>query len=209
MRLLIIAPESDLDTHSEILDAVGANNTKILHGVVSVRHVLDAIEEGLYDAIHFAGHGEEMRIIFSDGHLDAALLADAIHKHGRVRLCLFNSCESLGTALACYMAGSTYAIGWQDRVGDKVAQTFAYAFWSSYKMSEDIGGAYRTGREAVLWGHPDNRLFPALLNGRGQIAQDKMTKVTADLQNSNRLAWLLGVLFASLALLDIYLHLFI
>lgn len=209
MRLLIIAPESDLDTYSEILDAVGESNTKILHGSVSVRHALDAIEDGTFDAFHFAGHGEEMRISFSDGHLDAALLADAIRKHGKVRLCLFNSCESLGTALACYMAGSTYAIGWQDMVGDRVAVTFAYAFWSSYKMSGDIGGAYRTGREAVLWGHPDNRLLPALLNGRGQAAQDEMATMGVDLKNSNRLVWLMGLAAAGMVLLDIYLRLFV
>jgi hypothetical protein len=207
MQLLIIAPESDLDTHSEILDAVGTSNTKILHGVVSVRQVLDAIEGGQFDAIHFAGHGEEMRLHFADGHLDAALLADAIRKHGRVTLCLFNACESLGTALACYMAGSTYAIGWQDMVNDRVAVTFAFAFWASHKMSGDIGGAYRTGREAVLWGHPDNRLFPSLLNGRGQVVQEKMARMTNDVQFSRRVVWLIGATLAGIVLLDIYLHL--
>lgn len=206
MQLLIVAPSSDLDTHGEILDAVGAGNTKILHGNVSVREVLDAITDGPYDAIHFAGHGAAMRLDFTDGHLDAALLADAIRKNGKVQLCLFNSCESLGTALACYMAGSTYAIGWQDLVDDKVAITFAFTFWASYKMHSSIGDAYRTGKEAIIWGYPGKQT-PALLNGRGQIAQDKLQSLSNEIVITKRFAWIICGLLTAVLVADLLLHL--
>jgi len=147
-----------------------------------------------------------MRLEFTDGHLDAALLADAIRKNGRIQLCLFNSCESLGTALACYMAGATYAIGWQDDVEDRIAITFAFTFWASYKMHSSIGDAYRTGREAVIWGYPGKQT-PALLNGRGQIAQDKVQSLLAEIVSTRRMAWIACGLLAAVLVVDLLLHL--
>lgn len=197
MRLLIIAPRSNLDTQSEILDAVGeGGETNILHGAVTLRAALATIKDWKPDAIHFAGHGDTMRLAFEDGNLDAALLADAIRYAGTVNLCLFNSCESLGgVALACYMAGATYAIGWQDEVNNATAVAFSFSFWASWKMSGDIAAAYRTGREAVIWGFPGEQT-PGLLNGRGQTHREQMTDLRNQVDRLTRLVWWLSGLLA-------------
>jgi hypothetical protein len=211
MRLLIIAPRSNLDTQSEILDAIEeTSETNILHGVVTVRAAIETIKAWKPEAIHFAGHGDDARLAFEDGNLDAALLADAIRYTGTVRLCLFNSCESVNVALACYMAGASYAIGWQDEVSDREAVAFGFAFWASWKMNRDIAGAFRTGREAVIWGFPGAQA-PALLNGRGEAFREQMAEMKAHVDRMTRLVyWLSGLLAGTMlfALLDVFwLHL--
>lgn len=209
LQLLIVAPESELDTRNEILNAVGPDTAKVLHGPISVQTVLDHIKSGEYTGVHFAGHGTQMRLNFTDGSLDAALLGDAIRKNGRMIMCLFNSCDSIGAAMESHRAGSSYAIAWQDEVSDKVAITFAFAFWASYKMHNNVADAYRTGREAVIFGHPDNRNLPFMFNGQNRAAQERLTQLTADAVKSQRLSWgIIGLLSLALALaIDIIIHL--
>jgi hypothetical protein len=207
MRLLIIAPFSDLETHSEVMDAVGPSNTEILHGSISVKQVLEVIATGEFEALHFAGHGERQSLTFTDGNLDSALLADAIRRHGNVTLCLLNSCQSVGVALACYSAGSVYAIGWQDDVGDSVANTFAFAFWSSYKMNGNIVDAYKTGRESVIWGHAGSQT-PALLNGRTREAMNTIESLTREISKARYVTVGLFGITTFLLLLLIFQHYF-
>jgi len=206
MKLLIIAPGSNLNVGTEIIDAVGSSgsDTKILHGTVSIRHVLDTIASGEFDSFHFAGHGDETRLMFSDGTLESSLLADAIRKNGNVVLCLFNSCESMGIASLCHLAGSSYAIGWQQGVRDDVAVTFAFAFWASYKMSGQIHDAYNTGREAVIWGYPGQQA-PTLLNGHSEAERVRNQALSKRIILGNLGMWFLALALSVSIFLNLYL----
>jgi len=203
MKLLIIAPGSNLNVGTEIIDAVGTES-RILHGTVSVREALNTIATDEYDAFHFAGHGDETRLMFSDGPMESALLADAIRKNGNVVLCLFNSCESMGIASLCHLAGSSYAIGWQQEVRDDVAVTFSFAFWASYKMSGQIHEAYNTGREAVIWGYPGQQA-PTLLNGHREAERVRNQALSKRIILGNHWMWFLALALSVSIFLNLYL----
>jgi len=194
MQLLIIAPRSSLDVFAEVLEAAGESNN-ILHGNVSSREALDHVASGQYDRIYFAGDGDKTRLVFSDGLLDGALLADAVRHAGTIELAIFNSCESLGMALAAYMAGASYVIGWQDEVQDKAASTFGSTFWASYKMGSKIQRAYWTGREAVIRNYP-GQPTPILLNGQGVRFRQEVAELR---QQIDRLMSMVKALIVALA----------
>lgn len=200
MKILIVAPQSELEVQQEIVDAIGGDGdqTKVLSGSVSIRMFLDTVQTWRPDAIHFAGHGADSRILFEDGVIDASLVADAVRSIGGVKLCIFNSCESLNMALACYMAGAAYAIGWSDQVSNDVATSFAFTFWASWKMSGSVHGAFQTGRESVRY-FPNHHM-PSLLNGRGDAYTSQMKDLQREVDRLTRLTyWLSGLLVLSIS----------
>ena len=192
MHLLIVAPNSNLDNLAEIVAAMGGY-TDALTGVVTFREILAAIADGDYEGIHFAGHGSENVLQFSDGYLSAGLVADAVRRAGGVNLVLFNACRSMGIALGAYEAGAHYAIGWQNDVPNAVAVTFATAFWTSYKLNGSVRSAFYTGREGVIVGHPGAKL-PYLLNGRTveqSLQISSLTESVHRLRETMRTLWIM------------------
>jgi len=200
MKLLIVAPKSNLNTFSEILDATGPGETRVLHGTVTVREVMTEIRTGQFTHIYFAGHGDDQSLMFSDGLLNKALLADSIQAAGAIILVLFNSCQSLGPALAAYGAGVHYVIGWQGNVSDSAAINYAYAFWATYRLSNDVHVAHRTGREAVIFGNPGHET-PDLINGRNSGYQQRVESLQA--QVSRQRQWLFVLMVTTVASLVI------
>lgn len=193
MKLLIVAPQSNLNTFSEIIDAVGVGDTRILRGIVTVREVMTEIRTGQYTHLHFAGHGDNQALEFSEGRMNKSLLADSIQAAGTIELVLFNSCQSLGPALAAYGAGVPFVIGWQGDVLDSAATNYAYAFWATYRLSKDAHVAHRQGREAVIFANPGHET-PDLTNGRNQTYQKQIQLLRTQVERQRQWIVVLMVL---------------
>lgn len=223
MKVLAFVPESQLDIKAEIFNLASDEDgleVKIEHGILSIRAAIDVIKSYRPDSIYFAGDSATMQLEFSDGLLDAALLADAVRYLGGTHLCFFNSCESMQMALACYMAGSSYCIGWHMKVADKAAGAFSSTFWTSWKMSHDINSAYETATAMLHRSFPSEET-PLLFNGRGESFRNRMAELTGQnellieqvkvlKQQTDRLTrlvwWLSGLLLSAMAfvLLDVF-----
>lgn len=200
MRILIVAPESELNTHVDLIAAMGGNLATPLHGVVPMREVLNEIASGQYDAIHFASHGTSNALATSDGMIDEEQLQIAIKKssdNGRqVRLVFLNACQSITTGIYIHSpreGSPSFVIGWRTDVKDTVANMFATRFYSALAMNgEDVHDAFDSGVYAIKRAYPDVEV-PLLLNGRLQdlrIAMNDMiirfTSVEKELQESRK-----------------------
>jgi len=177
MRILLIAPASDLQVLSELIAAAGGQNTPtILNGLVTHREVLSNLRSTQFDIIHFAGHGNTMQLELSDGPLSVEMFVNALGDK-RPRLIVLNACRSLVPAARLHSHGADYVVGWRDDVGDNVANQFAVTFYNSLKLSDSVSSAFRTAIQLLDSTHPGVEI-PVVLNGR----QRALTEQVSDLQ---------------------------
>lgn len=175
MKILIVAPDSDLNTHVDLVAAMGGNIATSLHGVVPVREVLNQIASGSYDAVHFASHGDRNALLMSDGMIDEEQLGNAIKQSARsgrqIKMIFLNACQSItaGVYIHSPAEGSpSFVICWRTDVRDDVAQAFAVRFYEALGINgEDVHDAFDSGVYAIRRVYPDVEP-PLLLNGRIQ-----------------------------------------
>lgn len=175
MKILIIAPDSDLNTHVDLIAAMGGNTATSLHGIVPVREVLNAIASGQYDAIHFASHGEKDALLMSDGMIDEEQLETAIKRSAdtgsQIKMVFLNACQSITAGIYIHSpreGSPSFVIGWRTDVKDEVAGAFAVRFYQALSANgEDVHDAFDSGVYAVRRTYPDAEI-PLLLNGRIQ-----------------------------------------
>jgi hypothetical protein len=102
--------------------------------------------------IHFGGHGDDRSLSFV---LDQELLAQTVPVTAdqlvailrefpqRIRLCVFNTCNSAQIALDIVAAGAVdFAIGWRGRVPDAVAISFAEQLYRHIANGLSLGQAF-------------------------------------------------------------------
>lgn len=197
MRILLIAPESDLGTLAELIAAAGENQPTILHGWVGHREVLAALRRDVYDIIHFAGHGTTMRLELSDGPLAVEMFISAMEK--RPQLIFLNSCRSLAAAAQMHRHGANYVIGWRDEVNDKIAGEFAVSFYNTLKLNNNPLATFGTARSILVEFYPEQEL-PVLLNGRMLTMEQEIEalrrKIEENKQIGINLFWRIAILLA-------------
>lgn len=175
MKILIVAPDSDLNTQVDLIAAMGGNMATPLHGVVPVREVLNEIASGNYDAVHFASHGDRNALLMSDGTIDEDQLENSIKRssdNGRqIKLVFLNACQSITTAIYIHSpkeGSPSFVIGWRTDVQDAVATSFAVRFYETLRLNdEDVHDAFDSGVAAIRRSYPEVE-SPLLLNGRLQ-----------------------------------------
>ena len=167
MRILIVAPDSDLKNLAELVEAAGENVPTVLRGTVTGRELLQRLRSEPYDVVHFAGHGTTMELGLSDGPLSVELLSSAIQEGMHPRLMFFNACASLPQAAQLHGYGVGYTIGWrQEGVPDRAAGAFAVAFYNSLRLN---GGNIRRAFDGAVDGlrrHFAEVEEPVIINGR-------------------------------------------
>lgn len=213
MRILIVAPESELNTHVDLIAAMGGNLATPLHGVVPVREVLNEIASGQYDAIHFASHGMSDALAMSDGMIDEEQLQNAIRKSSdngkQIKLVVLNACQSITAGIYIHSpreGSPSFVVGWRTDVTDAVANLFAERFYRALQMNgEDVHDAFDSGVYAIKRSFPDVEV-PLLLNGRLhdlRIAMNDMivrfTSLEKELQQSRKTSrtvplWMFGLM---------------
>lgn len=109
MRLLLVAPDTDLPKQSAEVAAIAnlANVTvQQLQGQVRRQDVREKVGNANYDILWVAGHGDERSIMLSDGPMDYQLFANYV-KLAQAKLVYLNTCSSLQPAQ--YIAAETGA----------------------------------------------------------------------------------------------------
>lgn len=214
MRTLIIAPDSDLAVLAELIAAAGENRPTILHGTVGHRELLSALRGDAYDIIHFAGHGQTMRLTLSDGELSTDMVTSSIENHKRPNLIFLNACKTLPAAIQLHQHGANYVIGWRDDVNDRVAGEFAVAFYNTLKLNDQPLRAFDIAKRMMTEVHPGAEQ-PVILNGRmlamEQEIADLRSRIAAGAVRARRTlfwrlatagAWLAGLVGLVLALMQ-------
>jgi hypothetical protein len=183
MRLLVVAPGSNLQVNVEIIAAAANARTTTLNGHVPKRELLGHIESGDYDGIHFAAHGTPYSVQMSDETVYDSELQSAFDIAARkgkpVRIVLLNTCRSLPLAIRFHSMGTSsprYVIGWRDDVEDEVAGEFAKAFWSKAYPDCDVHQTFDLAIDEIRHRFPAHEL-PNLINGMRTVIQDLIEQV--------------------------------
>ncbi len=186
MRILIVAPDSDLSNLAELVEAAGENVPIVLRGTVTGRELLQRLRSERYDVVHFAGHGTAMELGLSDGPLSVELLSSAIQEGMHPTLMFFNACASLPVAAQLHGYGVSYTIGWrQEGVPDRAAGAFAVTFYNSLRLN---GGSIRRAFDAALDGlrrHYPEVEEPICINGRMAALLAEVVELRASVKNRN------------------------
>jgi hypothetical protein len=116
--------------------------------------LLQALNEVRPHAVHFSGHGDQDALVFEDDDGNAKPLTNAdlgqlLHiTSDRIRLAVFNSCDSAGqAALACDYIDA--AIGMDEPVDDAAAKIFAGQFYNAVGFGKSLGEAFAQARLQV------------------------------------------------------------
>jgi hypothetical protein len=124
------------------------------------------------NVLHFSGHGNDSALAFENEAEDAVpldneqlgkLLAAA---PGRIRLVLFNSCNSASQAKLA-TAHVDVAVGMDASVDDRVAQTFAGQFYNSLGFGLSVSQAFDQAVLQVEMEHGEGHDIPKLFAAEG------------------------------------------
>jgi len=125
-----------------------------------VTDLIQDLNEVKPNVLHFSGHGSRADLAFEDADgrttpLDNTQLERLLQVGaGRIRLVVFNSCDSATQAeLASHHVD--VAIGMETSIGDDAAKTFAAQFYNSLGFGLSVGEAFRQagpGRSAIRHG---------------------------------------------------------
>jgi CHAT domain-containing protein len=163
MRVLVVAPGSELDNVEDWVSSARGNELSVLNGVVNKRELLSCISGGKFQIIHFAVHGCRDAIELSDKPITKAELRNALNAAGSVELVVLAACKSSHIANQLYQAGVPRVLCWPGDVSDRVAALWASTFYSSLRLSGDIWSASQTAEETLIQLGEEPPLY---LNGR-------------------------------------------
>lgn len=165
MKVLYIAPTSNLDTKTEILRSVEGQTVSICDGEVDRAKVEAYLARGQYDAVHLAGHGDASVLAWSDGLIEVAQLLDLLANQKRLRFVCITACNSARTGAEIHNARHVPVIVCQKPVGDAAARCFSEVFYRSMRLVGDIHRAVEAGRAQLRVEHPADADTVVLING--------------------------------------------
>jgi hypothetical protein len=156
-RILLIAGDSDLNIHSEVLAVQRSGRTQRAHTLTDVYEIT---KDQDFDIVHVAAHGDENGIQLGKDFLGVDILA-RIAKKARAKLVYFNSCNSarlgqylIDNGIASVIMTSTAIDDTQD------AWTIAGYFYTELARN---GGDFKRAYQIAK---PDNGTLIWLSNGR-------------------------------------------
>lgn len=189
MRVLVVAPQSNIDNMADWVASARGHELTVLNGTVSTREVLGCVASGTYQIVHFATHGCPSALEMSDGQISEHLLEDAFRAAGNAELVVLGACASVGLGAELYMAGVPRVVSWRVDVDDKLAGEWARTFYSSLNLNHDIWDATQAAAERVrqLGAEP-----PIYLNGRMSVLEAEVRAMRHKTRFGGAPAWLVG-----------------
>jgi hypothetical protein len=160
---LIVAPHSDLAYATSEVQRIanaGFPNTKLLIDNVTIREVVDALNEH-YDAIWFIAHGNADGIQLEDGILTSSLLIQCLRQTSP-KLIVLNTCSSLRVGIRLYESLRCAVVSTIIDIPDLTAFVTSAKFAQSLARGTDISTAYNEAR-------PDMNREYILMNGTIQF----------------------------------------
>lgn len=183
LKILFIAPTSNLKTGDEILRAVQGQTVSICDGYVD-RGKAEQFLRAPVDWIHFAGHGEVSVLEWSDGAVTVDELVGMLQPQIRLQGVVITACNSARTGAEIHNALHVPVVMCQSEISDPAAVRFSEAFYRALRGGGDIHRAVETGRTALAKVNPADADVVTLINGdmstRADMA-DTMTFVRDEL----------------------------
>jgi hypothetical protein len=164
MKLLFIAPQSNLSSHAELSRIASGNRLEIIDGLLDRAGLERALREPA-DIVHFCGHGGKHLLELNDGLIDSADLVSMLDRQHGAKLFFVNACDSLAVASAIHNALHAPVVAHDKPIDDKAAVRFAERFYREYKRSNDVGHSFEAARETLMRLYPGEANTPVLLNG--------------------------------------------
>lgn len=210
LSILVIAPQHpDLTNVMAEVAAIAQHHHVVqLTGVVRDTDIARAVDEGPYDAIWWATHGDDQGVQLSDGKLSLVGVGQYTRACG-AELCVLNTCASETIALAIIAGGKADMICTLGDVNDQDAIRFGILLAASLAEQEDLSELdYRSAYERVA---PVGGIYRYIQAGsalayrspfqeRNREALERLYMMQADLSvmrwSMMALAVLVGLLFA-------------
>jgi hypothetical protein len=199
-RILLVAGDSDLNTHPEVLAVQRAGRTQRAQ---TLEDVYEITKDQEFDIIHIAAHGTDTGIQLGDKFLGMDILA-RIAKKTRAKLVYFNSCNSARLGQYLIDNGVPATIMTSTAIDDTMdAWTIAGYFYNEvFRNGGDLKRAYQVAK-------PDNGILIWLSNGHYvdvEIAPilDRLELISAQVSDQTRSRTLLlagGVIVLALSTL--------
>ncbi len=123
--------------------------------------------------VHFSGHGNEGELAFENDEGRAQPLSNdtlgvlLAATSDRIRLAVFNSCQSAAQAVLATDYVS-FAIGMETSVEDENAKTFAAQFYNSLGFGKTITAAFEQAKAQVVLVHGQGGEIPQLYAASGE-----------------------------------------
>lgn len=214
MRVLVVAPKSDINNVADWVASARGHQLTVLNGTVSTREVIGAVASGKHQVVHFANHnwqptdGCRGALVMSDGVIPEDLLEDAFRAAGNVELAIIGACASVSLGARLYMAGVPRTISWRVDVNDQIAGEWAKTFYESLGLNGDIFDATQTAAERVRQLGVD---APIYLNGRMSVLEAEVSAMRRNTRFGGAPAWLVAAvgvqfLLTLIALLEVVLR---
>lgn len=123
--------------------------------------------------VHFSGHGNQAELAFENAEGRAQPLNNEMlgvvlaATSDRIRLAVFNSCQSAAQAELATEHVS-FAIGMETSVEDERAKTFAAQFYNSLGFGKTLAEAFDQAKAQVALSHKDGGDIPQLFEAPGE-----------------------------------------
>lgn len=185
MRILIIAPLSDLASSIEIDSIAPAHECDIVSDNVTQVRLMNRVARQSYDILHFLAHGDDGGIRLGDGIMppeDIARLA----KHTKARMVFLNACSSTIPGQYLVDVGIPSVIVHNREVPDNEAIQVAGYFYNELAINgSDMKSAYSVA-------NPRDGTFSWLSNGnyRDPLLQELVALRESGQQHHRALQWL-------------------
>lgn len=211
LNILLVAPDHpDLPNVAAETAAIRQNHEVVaLLGPVRDADIARAVQNGPYDIIWFATHGNEGGVLLSDG----LLSIDGVGQYARhAALCVLNTCSSENVAISIISGGDTDMICTIGDVRDTDAQRFGILlsgeltryddFHDAYLRARPEGGKYRyyrAGPGAPIRRYHDNDVLRDIQDRLIRIEtriEYELPQLKADLKNAGAMPlWVRVIVF--------------
>lgn len=194
VRILIIAPSSNLASNIEIDSIAPAHECDIVSDNVTQVRLMNRVAHQSYDILHFLAHGDDGGIRLSDGVMapeDMARLA----KHTKARMVFLNACSSTVPGQYLVDVGIPSVIVHNREVPDNEAIQAAGYFYNELAVNGgDMKSAYSVA-------NPRDGTFSWLSNGnyRDPLLQEITALRQEGNQRNRALQWLSAGVIAHMA----------
>lgn len=131
MRVLVVAPDQDLNTIPEVRQIQRLHHMSVLHGLVTPADIYQCARETAFSIIHFACHSGPDGVVLSNGVILQAEDIAQIARLKRTKTLFFNSCEAGRLAGYAVWHGVRYAIHSKVALPDDDAWKMPLAFYES------------------------------------------------------------------------------
>ena len=165
LRLLFIAPTSNLRTDVEILHSLQGQTVDICDGNVDRDKAERFLRGGQYDYIHFAGHGGLSALEWSDGAVTAKELLGMLAYQSGLRGVVITACHSAGVAAVIHNALHVPVVACEAEISDPGARRFSEAFYRALRGGSHIHEAFDVAQEMLERVYPADGAVVTLING--------------------------------------------